>query len=171
MWIKVANIVLTFKLKPKLPLFLVLITYLRLTVSTEALDIVTDFPSGESGLRDRVQICVGEMLSWLVSKVCGTKVCRLILCLVALIFKHMAIWWRACPQNPKVLIGTQMLRHGDTGQPELIPAIPAGPSQTCFSSWESSSIFDGSHVKLHRTAHTGQEVPARITDRVCQFSE
>lgn len=53
MWIKVANIVLTFELKPKLPLFLVLITYLRLAVSTEALDVVTDFSSGESGRRDR----------------------------------------------------------------------------------------------------------------------
>lgn len=91
--------------------------------------------------------------------------------LVAFIFRHMAVWWRACPQNSKVLMGTLMLHHGCTGQPELIPTIPAGPSQTCFSSWESSSIFDGSHVKLHRTAHTRQEVPARITNRVCQFSE
>lgn len=52
MWIKVAKIMLTFELKPKLPLFLVLITYLRLTPSTEALDVVTDSSSGESGRRD-----------------------------------------------------------------------------------------------------------------------
>lgn len=59
MWIKVANIGLTFKLKPKLPPILVLITYLRLTVSTEALDIVTDFSSGESGrtVRESTDLC------------------------------------------------------------------------------------------------------------------
>lgn len=47
------------------------------------------------------------------------------------------------------------------GQPELIPAIPAGPSQKRCNSWESSSIFDGSHVKLHGSAHSRQEVPAQ----------
>lgn len=43
------------------------------------------------GKMERLQICVGVMLSWLVSKVCGTKVCGMLLYISLVSIRYMLV--------------------------------------------------------------------------------